>query len=192
MDLRIQKTYRSLVETFEELLSRKSYDEISVAAICDAAMIRRPTFYKHFKDKDDFFAYFVSQLKDQFMLEQASEAVARGAEPLEQIEQVIGRIADFLLAHRWLMDNAVKGSTSGTVSKMVSSLLAELLCEEWAEWYQANDGENPELALEDVSAFAAGGFVSLAVRWWGSEDREATRDAFVTSSSALVYRAMEG
>lgn len=191
MDLRIQKTYRALVETFEDLLSRKSYEDISVAAICDAAMIRRPTFYKHFKDKDDFFAFFVGQLKDQFLLESASEAVAQGAEPLEEIEAVVGRIADFLVKHHALMDNAVRGATSGTVSNMVRDLLAEILREEWAEWYARRDDEGAP-ALEDVAEFAAGGFVAMAVRWWRSDDRDGTRDAFVRSSSALVYRAMEG
>lgn len=59
LDLRIQKTYKSLIENFEELLNENEFEKISVTQICDAAMIRRPTFYKHFLDKYDFLTFFI-------------------------------------------------------------------------------------------------------------------------------------
>lgn len=59
LDLRIQKTYKSLIENFEELLNTKEFEDISVTEICEAAMIRRPTFYKHFLDKYDFLTFFI-------------------------------------------------------------------------------------------------------------------------------------
>lgn len=61
LDLRVQKTYKSLIEAFEVLLheQEKEFEKISVTEICDAAMIRRPTFYKHFLDKYDFLTFFI-------------------------------------------------------------------------------------------------------------------------------------
>ncbi|PRY82645.1 MULTISPECIES: transcriptional regulator [Alkalibacterium] len=59
LDLRIQKTYKSLVEAIEILLKEKEFEKISVTEICDLAMIRRPTFYKHFLDKYDFLTFFI-------------------------------------------------------------------------------------------------------------------------------------
>jgi len=59
LDLRVQKTYKSLIETFEALLQEKEFEKISVTEICEAAMIRRPTFYKHFLDKYDFLAFYI-------------------------------------------------------------------------------------------------------------------------------------
>lgn len=59
LDLRVQKTYKSLIETFEVLLHGKEFEKISVTEICNAAMIRRPTFYKHFLDKYDFLTFFI-------------------------------------------------------------------------------------------------------------------------------------
>lgn len=59
LDLRVQKTYKALVEGFEGLLLEKEFETISVTEICDAAMIRRPTFYKHFLDKYDFTTFFI-------------------------------------------------------------------------------------------------------------------------------------
>ena len=59
LDLRIQKTYKSLINGFEDLLHEKEFEKISVTEICDAAIIRRPTFYKHFLDKYDFLTFFI-------------------------------------------------------------------------------------------------------------------------------------
>lgn len=59
LDLRIQKTYKSLIKNFEGLLNEKEFEKISVTEICDAAMIRRPTFYQHFLDKYDFLTFFI-------------------------------------------------------------------------------------------------------------------------------------
>ncbi|MDN6296008.1 MAG: TetR/AcrR family transcriptional regulator [Alkalibacterium sp.] len=59
LDLRVQKTYRSLIDAFEKLLVEKEFEKILVTELCDAAMIRRPTFYSHFLDKYDFFTFFI-------------------------------------------------------------------------------------------------------------------------------------
>lgn len=59
LDLRVQKTYKSLIETFEALLQEKEFEKISVTEICETAMIRRPTFYQHFLDKYDFLAFYI-------------------------------------------------------------------------------------------------------------------------------------
>lgn len=59
MDLRVQKTYTALLTSLNTLLKEKSFEDISITEICDLAMIRRQTFYKHFIDKYDFLTYFV-------------------------------------------------------------------------------------------------------------------------------------
>ena len=49
MDLRIKKTYRALFDAFTELLEEHRFEDLTVAMLCDRAMIRRTTFYKHFR-----------------------------------------------------------------------------------------------------------------------------------------------
>ena len=58
-DLRIRKPYKALCDAF-------------VNELCDEAMIRRATFYKHFADQYDFFSFFIRQKQDQF-ISQAKE-----------------------------------------------------------------------------------------------------------------------
>ena len=54
----------------EELMTEMSYDTITVSAICDKALVRRATFYRHFSSKDDLLAYIVekhrSEIEAQF------------------------------------------------------------------------------------------------------------------------------
>ena len=57
-DLRIRKTYKALCDAFVNILEKKRFDDLTVNELCDEAMIRRATFYKHFADKYDFFFFF--------------------------------------------------------------------------------------------------------------------------------------
>lgn len=66
-DLRIRKTYKALCDAFVTILEKKRFDDLTVNELCDEAMIRRATFYKHFADKYDFFSFFIRQERDRFI-----------------------------------------------------------------------------------------------------------------------------
>ena len=59
MDLRIRKTYLALHSAFTQLLEERKFEDITVNELCDRAMIRRTTFYKHFADKFDYFSLII-------------------------------------------------------------------------------------------------------------------------------------
>ena len=54
LDIRVIRTYDQLVSGLVELLSVKSFEDLSVSEICDTAKVHRATFYKHFNDKYEF------------------------------------------------------------------------------------------------------------------------------------------
>ena len=54
MDKRLAKTQEELNKALVKLIKRKPYNQITIDEICNEASIRRPTFYNHYKDKDDF------------------------------------------------------------------------------------------------------------------------------------------
>ena len=52
-DKRIKKTKRYLKQTLMDLLTKKTFDQITVKEICDKSEISRVTFYTHYNDKYD-------------------------------------------------------------------------------------------------------------------------------------------
>ena len=64
MDLRIRKTYLSLHNAFVALLEEKRFEDITVNELCDQAMIRRTTFYKHFADKYEYFTFYIKEITE--------------------------------------------------------------------------------------------------------------------------------
>ena len=74
LDLRVTKTYQSLFRAFAALLSEKKLEDITVNELCELAMIRRATFYKHFSDKFDFFTFFLKELQHSSMMRAAQTA----------------------------------------------------------------------------------------------------------------------
>lgn len=50
MDLRIEKTKKSIINAFIELRSRKPLEKITVKELCTKASINKSTFYSHYPD----------------------------------------------------------------------------------------------------------------------------------------------
>ena len=72
IDLRILKTYKALTTTFLQLLEKKRFEDITVNELCNLAMVRRATFYKHFADKYEFFIFVIRETQQQFYKENTS------------------------------------------------------------------------------------------------------------------------
>ena len=106
MDLRVERTYHSLAQTFMALLEEKNFEDISVAELCDKAMIRRTTFYKHFADKNEFLVFFVKEVRDEFAQRVEKEGVAN-SDPVENCMRMLRQTLDFLNEHGKLVDNAL-------------------------------------------------------------------------------------
>lgn len=74
VDLRIQRSRASMQEALAVLMEEKPYRIIKIVEITDRARVARPTFYLHFKSKDEllfsvideFFTQFIEDL-DEFL-----------------------------------------------------------------------------------------------------------------------------
>ena len=67
VDLRIQRSRGSMQEALATLIAEKPYHKIKVAEITDRARVARPTFYLHFKTKDELLVSAIDEFLEQFM-----------------------------------------------------------------------------------------------------------------------------
>lgn len=93
LDLRVRKTYNALVIAFEDLISEKEFDKITVNELCDRAAIRRPTFYKHFIDKYDFLNFFLKR-KSEEVFRKTLKITSEDASPVEFFTNLFELVLD--------------------------------------------------------------------------------------------------
>lgn len=162
MDLRIEKTYRALSMSFTALMEEKRYNDITVAELCDRAMIRRTTFYKHFADKDEFFAFYIASLHDEFYARIES---APGSETLSECSAHMFReLTSFLAKHEAFVDNVLESTSAPILLDELSNLITRQVLLKACEL----GGAPGSLEAENAAVFYAGGMVAMLKRWWVS------------------------
>ena len=164
MDLRIKKTYRALFEAFTELLEEHRFEDVTVAMLCDRAMIRRTTFYKHFRDKNDYFAFYIDELMSGLPQKRADADGAEGAEDVRALRhEVFADAMDLILAHEQLMDNILASSMSGMLTSMICDRIARSI--RGRVMSALDEDALAPVSLETTSEFVAGGIIRLFTMW---------------------------
>ena len=189
MDLRIKKTYRALFDAFTELLEEHRFEDLTVAMLCDRALIRRTTFYKHFRDKNDYFAFYIDELMTGLPQNRTDAA---DAEPFDDVQalrhEVFEDAMNMILAHEQLMDNILASSMSGMLTGMICDRIARSIRERVMSSL-AEDALAP-VSLETTSEFVAGGIIRLFTIWWESGHDLERRPEMADVVDALFERTM--
>ena len=132
LDLRIQKTYQSLIGAFLQLLKEKPFETITVHEICDMAMVRRATFYKHFGDKYEFFTFLVRYLRDEFRKDFSKTDSSKGV--VAPYVDIIRFLMDFLDENEALVQSVMESTACPILMDLVSEQIVrdvkEMLCED--------------------------------------------------------------
>ena len=189
MDLRIKKTYRALFDAFTELLEEHRFEDLTVAMLCDRALIRRTTFYKHFRDKNDYFAFYIDELMTGLPQNRADTAGAESVEDVQVLRhEVFADAMDMILAHEQLMDNILESSMSGMLTSMICDRIARSIRERVMSSL-AEDALAP-VSLETTAEFIAGGIIRLFTKWWESGHDLESRPEIADVVDALFERTM--
>lgn len=117
-DLRVLKTHKALCNTFAEMLEEKKFEDITVNELCERAMVRRATFYKHFADKYEFFAFFVRGTQDNFNAK--IKEYDREETSYSYYVYLLKNSVNFLQEHKKIVDNVLKSSAFPTLLEIVS------------------------------------------------------------------------
>ena len=158
IDLRLQKTYQSLHAAFTELLEEKRFEELTVGELCDRAAIRRTTFYKHFADKYDYFAFYLRE-----MMSTLQHQLPQDTTPLSTVFVYACRqLLDFLHSHSRMVSNIRDSS--------MFPLLLDILMNQFTrditgllQRIHPESIREPGM-LEGIAAFYVGGMVSCCAR----------------------------
>ena len=174
-DLRILKTYHALLEAFKEMLSRQSYDEITVNSLCDFASIRRATFYKHFSDKLEFTDFAASCLHEKISKECHAKADVR-----TYLSLYAANLFDFFKQNEQMTENLL----SSKEFSVLMQTLQNRICLGIREKLLASGEEFPA-SPEIVSVFYTSGVLQIIYSWLTAQHR-IPEDKLLSEITAMI------
>lgn len=186
-DLRIVKTYKALSDTFMEMMEEKKFDDITVNELCERAMVRRATFYKHFEDKYDFFGFFIRRIKNGFLEKiPAYEKSDTDDTPFAYYIYITKRCVGFIKEHEKMVRNAVK-------SNMFPTLLEIFLDEVYGDVVldmkeMEKKGTKFVAAPEILSSFFIGGIIQ-SIRFWMANPNAMSEEKLIEGICAVLNSA---
>lgn len=186
MDLRLQKTYLALHSAFTQLLEEARFDELTVNALCDRAMIRRTTFYKHFTDKYDYFAFYIREMVST--LQQNLPADVAEGDVSAYMLYMSRKLLHFLHSHKRMVCN-IKNSS-------MFPLLLSILLEQITGDIQlilrrvCPEGAGERRKQEGIAAFYAGGVLNCYFRLMG-EDAELDEPLFLDIVQGITKQMLD-
>ena len=66
LDKRVERSRALLMDALLDLMRSQPYSKISVAQICEHSQVARPTFYLHYRSKDDLFRGYIEVMFLEF------------------------------------------------------------------------------------------------------------------------------
>jgi len=163
-DLRIIKTYKALSDAFWELLSDKKFETITVNELCDRAMVRRATFYKHFADKYEFLAFVIREKQTQFDAQVRLQSDP--AQPLSVYMSIFQYTLDFMDSNKKLVQMLLESNMLPTLTDIFAKEIAVDVAQKWKQ--DAQRGV-PLPASPQVMAHFFTGALLNTILWWVTE-----------------------
>lgn len=162
IDLRVQKTERALLGALDTLLRERPFEAITVSDLCDAAMVRRQTFYRHFGDKYQFLGHCMRKW-ESLLAPDGGEACRR--DPIEGFAMALREMLRYLKENPAIMTGML-GCLPGTGGPAFIAEPITFAIREKARLLAAAGIELPA-PPEIVAAFLSGAMMGVA-KWWGT------------------------
>ncbi len=184
LDLRIERTYRSLCEAFTALLEERRYEDVTVSDLCERAMIRRTTFYKHFADKQEFLAFYVRRIREEF--QRRGEPAEGREDPAARTARLVHELMVFLQENERLVQGCL---TSGAIETIATVLVREI-----ALMLETQLGEDAAVGAalcappRALAEFVAGGLLATLRAWQEGRLGDATPADVERDLCALICR----
>ncbi len=164
IDIRVKKTYKQLFKAFIELLTEKSFDELTVSEICNKAQVHRATFYKHFEDKYAYLNFvFESSLSEIELIGIQNDSTPQNIK--DSFMYFIRIIFEYVKKHKMIFEVVCSEKHSLSLGSSFISAI-ESYCFSNIQKVLPN---NTKESLEIFSAFYANAFIGV-VKWYAHSD----------------------
>lgn len=175
-------TKHALAESFKKLLSKRSFDKITVKDIVEDCGVNRQTFYYHFHDIYDLI---------EWIFQDAANRVSEDSLDYNNWTSGLGKLTNFLLENKVLILNAYNSINHEVVAEYIRKGLhpycAAIVHHQAMDMDEVVSQKNIDF-VSDVFTLAATGIVA---QWIGNrmkvEDDSATiMDKFKTAMSGSI------
>lgn len=181
-DLRVVKTYTSLINAFYRLLSEKHFEDITVNELCNCAGIRRATFYKHFADKNEFLTFVIRNVFEQYS-ENYNNRRHR-TQPLCFYINLTKNILHFLTER----ENMVHLFSESSMYSTLMTIFTDEITKEITVYLKEDMKYGAALpASAEITAQFFTGAIINCIKCWFSSNRSLTEDQLLGQLEALLY-----
>ncbi|MBQ8926751.1 MAG: TetR/AcrR family transcriptional regulator [Oscillospiraceae bacterium] len=124
MDLRQQRTRRSLVNAFLALRTKKPIEKITVRELAEQAQIHKATFYLHYHD-----IYELSEQLEYEVIDDIFSGLSDPTELLTNMQRFNEELYTLLVSHESLLGILFSGSRAGILAEMLEKRLKTYIFE---------------------------------------------------------------
>lgn len=183
MDLRKERTLILLTQAMVDLLHEKPFNSITISEICDRAMVRRPTFYRHFQNKEDLLLYLIRNKRldvQERMLGQNFCAITTSEYAIIMTREFL-RLAQ---THKHLYQAQALNENFAHIM----TITADEIGHEFAYFLAECAGlDEPTYDQQFLGALYANGLFG-ALRFWMTATPEQTEEEFLEAFEPIVKR----
>jgi AcrR family transcriptional regulator len=181
-DRRIHRTKNALRNAFQELISEKEYDQVTVEEITDRANLGRTTFYLHYKDKEDLLLENFTELFDDMVHEVSQTPVSAWQLDIWLKDSEIAPVKPNLLVFQHVAENAElyrivlhgEGALK-VIERLRSIIISAVNAMARSKIEQEGVRVDLKIPLEVLANYYAGSLLGL-INWWLENDMPFTAE----------------
>lgn len=175
IDLRVEKTYLLLHNAFTQLLEEKRFEDFTVNELCERAMIRRTTFYKHFADKYEYFTFYIKEVCAAFQDQLPPDALTDDTKTY--FLHMCRELLRFIAKHDQLVHNVQHSNMFPVLMDSLSEHIMFDALQVLRKMNTLNGLTNTQ--LEGIAAFYSGGLLNT-LRLYVGRDIPIDENQFIT------------
>lgn len=182
-DLRVIRTYKLLTEAFLQLMSKKHFEDITVNELCERAMIRRTTFYKHFADKYEFFGFFVRRLQSDF--DTINPASKDYSDPYAFYISITRDVLNFFKCHEQFVSMVLGSNLLPTLLNILSEQIISDITGKIK--IAIKKGTSVPASPEIVASFFTGAIIHT-IGYWLMQKKKISEEELIKEVEKILYK----